>query len=215
MGEEFGEADGGGFGAFDLGFAGGAEGSYAEGHGDAVVQAGVDGGSVEGLAAGDFEAVGIFREGGSHGAEVFGDEGNAVGFFDAQLLSVTQDDAVGGVRCNGAEDGELVDELGGERAGDYVWGAGCGGGVGLNLEGSNEFAVGGFDVERPDFGSEGRHDVEQGGAGGVEADGVEDQVGIGEEERRAEEEGGGAQVAGDGEVGGGEGLAAFNRKLLC
>ena len=45
--EELGEADGGGFRALDQRVAGGAECCDAEGHGDAVVVAGVDGGAVE------------------------------------------------------------------------------------------------------------------------------------------------------------------------
>ena len=114
MGEEFGEADGGGFGALDLGVGGGAEGGDGEGHGDAVIGAGVDGCAVEGLVAGDVEAVGVLGEGGAHGGEVFGYEGDAVGFLDAKLVGVADGDAGAGVGSDGGEDGELVDELGGE-----------------------------------------------------------------------------------------------------
>ena len=53
MGEELGEADGGGFGSVDFGVAGGAKGCDGEGHGDAMVGAGVDLGAVEVLVAGD------------------------------------------------------------------------------------------------------------------------------------------------------------------
>jgi hypothetical protein len=171
-----------------------------------VVGSGVDLGSVEGLAAGNDEAVGVFGKGGSHGAEVTGDEVDSVGLFDAEFFCVADDEAVWGVGSDGGEDGEFVDELGGEGAFDEVGFGGGGGRVGVDLEGADELAVGGFDVERADFGSEGGDDVEQGGTGGVEADGVENQVGIGEEERGAEEECGRGEVAGDGEVGGVERL---------
>ena len=125
-GEEFGERDGGGFGAENLGVAGGAEGGDGEGHGDAMVGAGVDGGAVEGLVAGDLEAVGVLGEARAHGAEVFGDEGDAVGLLDAEFLGVAEDDAVRGVGRDGGEDGKLVDELRGERAADDEGGGGGG-----------------------------------------------------------------------------------------
>jgi hypothetical protein len=76
------------------------------------------------------------------------------------------------------------------------------------LDGADEFAVVLFDGEDLDAAAEGGDDVEQGGAGGVHAEGVEDEVGVGEEERGAEEEGGGGDVAGDGGVDGLEFLVA-------
>ena len=82
-----------------LGLAGGAEGGDGEGHGDAVVAAGVDAGAVELLVAGDVEAVFVLGDFGTHGAEVFGDEGDAVGLLDAELLGVADADAV--ARCRG------------------------------------------------------------------------------------------------------------------
>lgn len=111
--EELGEGDGGGFGSFDLSFGGGAKGGDGEGHGYAVVGAGVDGCSVEGLVAGDGEAVGVFGEGCAHGAQVFGYEGDAVGLFYAEFPGVADDEAGAGVGGDGGEDRELVDELGG------------------------------------------------------------------------------------------------------
>ena len=200
VGEELGEADGCGFGSVDLGVAFGSKGCDGEGHGDAVVGAGVDLGAVEVLVAGDFEAVFVFGEGGSHGAEVFGDEGDAVGLFDAEFFGVADGDAVDGVGRDGGEDGELVDDLGGERSAD-VHAAWAGGGA-VDLDGADEFAVVLFDVEDFDFAAERGDDVEEGGSGGVHADGVEDEVGVGEEEGGAEEECGGGEVAGDGGVDG-------------
>ena len=117
-GEELGEGDGGGFGAQDFGVAFGAEGGDGEGHGDAVVGAGVDLRAVEALVAGDLQAVGALGEVGSHGAEVLSDEGDAVGLLDAEFLGVADDEAAAGVGRDGGEDGKLVDDLGGERAAD-------------------------------------------------------------------------------------------------
>ena len=62
VGEELGEADGGGFGSVDFGVAFCAQGCDGEGHGDAVVGAGVDLCAVEVLVAGDVEAVFVFGE---------------------------------------------------------------------------------------------------------------------------------------------------------
>jgi len=112
VGEELGEADGGGFGSVDLGVAFCSQGCDGEGHGDTVVGAGVDLCAVEVLAAGDLEAVLVFGEGGSHGFQVFGYEGDAVGLFDAELAGVADGNAVDGVRGDGGEDGEFVDDLG-------------------------------------------------------------------------------------------------------
>ena len=75
-------------------------------------------GAVEALVAGNLEAVGILGELGSHGAEVLGDEGDAVGLLDAEFLGVADDEAVRGVGRDGGEHGQLVDDLGGERAAD-------------------------------------------------------------------------------------------------
>ena len=111
--KELGEADAGGFGALDFGVSGGAEGGDRKGHGDTVVVAGVDRGAVQGLVAGDVHAVFVFGDFGAHGAEASYDEGDAVGFFDAEFFGVADAEAVGGVRGDGGEDGEFVDELGG------------------------------------------------------------------------------------------------------
>ncbi len=53
---------------------------------------------------------------GAHGAEIFRNERDAVGFLDAQLTGAADADAAARVRRNGREHGKLVDELGGERA---------------------------------------------------------------------------------------------------
>jgi hypothetical protein len=208
QGEELGEGDGGGFGALDLCVAFSAEGGDGEGHGDAVVGAGVDGCAVQFLVAGDLEAVGILGELGSHDAEILGDEGDAVGLLDAQLLSVADDEAVGGVGGDGGKHGQLIDDLRGERAADDE---GLRGGCGCDtvyLQAADQFAVLLFDGEDLDAAAEGGDDVEQRGAGGVHAEGVEDEVGVGEEQRGAEEECGGRDVAGYGGVDGCEALAA-------
>jgi hypothetical protein len=148
----------------------------------------------------------VFGEGGAHGFEIFGYEGDAVGFFDAEFFGVADGDAFVGVGGDGGEDGEFVDDLGRESSA-YVHAARAGGGA-VNLDGADEFAVVLLDVEDFDLSAERGDDVEERGAGGVHADGVEDQVGVGEEERGAEEEGGGGEVAGDGCVGGCQFLVA-------
>ena len=146
------------------------------------------------------EAVFVFGELGSHGVEIFGDERDAVGLFDAEFFGVADGDAVVGVGRDGGEDGEFVDDLGGECAADVHAARAVGRAV--DLDGADEFAVVLFDVEDFYFSAECGDDVEERGSGGVHADGVEDEVGVGEEEGGAEEEGGGGEVAGDGGVDG-------------
>src|SRR5580698_3591340 len=81
--EEFGEADGCGFGAANEGFAMCAQRGDAEGHGDTMIAAGVDSGSVKPLAAGDVHAIFMLGDFGSHGAEILDDESDPVGLLDA------------------------------------------------------------------------------------------------------------------------------------
>ena len=204
--EKFREADGGGVCALDEGVAGGAEGGDAEGHGDAVIAAGIDGSAVEGLAAGDVEAVvelGYFRP---HRAKIFRDEGDAVGFLDTQLARAADANAAAGERRDGGEHGQLVNELSREGAAD------CSRSEALgrrgNLHDADQFGVLLFEIEDGDVRAECGEDVEQRGAGRVEADGVENEAGAGEERGGAEEECGGGQVARDGGVDGVERLRA-------
>ncbi len=190
----------------DEGFALGAEGGDGEGHGDAVVSAGVDGCAVGSLTAGNVQAVFELFDLDAHGAEVAGDEGDAIGLLDAELLGVADADAVAGVGGDGGEDGQFVDELGGECSGD---GGAAEAVVGrVHLDGADEFAIFLFEIEDGDGRAEGGEDVEEGGAGGVESEVVEDKVGVGKEGCGAEEEGGGGHVSGDGGLDGFEALAA-------
>ena len=170
-----------------------------------MIAAGVDSGSVEGLAAGDVETVVELLDFCAHGAEVGGDQRDAVGFFDAQFFRVANADAVLREGADGGEDGQLVDELRGERAGDG--GAGEAVGRRVDLDGANELVIFGFEVEDADVGAERGEDVEERGAGGVEAEVVEDEVRAREESGGAQEEGGGGDVAGDGGFDGVELLA--------
>ena len=80
--------------------------------------------AVEALVAGDLEAVGVLGEARAHGAEVFGDESDAVGLLDAKFLGVANDEAIRGVGSDGGKDGKLVDELRGEWAADEERGGG-------------------------------------------------------------------------------------------
>ncbi len=137
---------------------------------------------------------------GSHGAKIFSDESNAVGLFDAEFFGIADGDAVCGVGGDGGEDGQLVDDLRGERAAD-VHAAWTAGGA-VDLDGADEFAVVLFDVEDFDFSTEGGDDVEERGAGWVHADRVEDEVGVGEEKGGAEKKRCGGEVTRDGGVDG-------------
>lgn len=194
--EEFGEADGGGFGALDEGFTFGAQRGYAEGHGDAMISAGVDDGSVQLLSSRDVQSIFKFFHLGAHGAEISRDESNAIGFLDAEFLGIADADAAAGVGADGGEDGKFIDELCRECAADL--GGAKALGVGGDLYGADEFGVGFLNLQHGDARAQGGEDIEERGARGVEADAVEDEAGVREERGGAEEEGGGRDVAGDG-----------------
>ena len=211
MGEELRKADGGGFSSVDFGVSGGAKGRDGEGHGDAMITAGVDLCTVKSLIAGNDQPVLVFGEFGSHGAEVFGDQGDAVGLLDAEFFCIADGDAVAGVGSDGGEDREFVDNLGGQRSADVHAAEAIGRDVDLN--GANEFTVVLFDVENFDLAAEGGDDVEQRGASGVQAHSVEDEIGVGEEKRGAEEEGRGGDIAGDGGIDRLQGLIAGDAEL--
>ena len=66
----------------------GEEAGGGEGHGEAVVGEGGDGGGEEFGAADDYHAVVDFGDGDAHEGEVGGDSGDAVGFFDAEFGGV-------------------------------------------------------------------------------------------------------------------------------
>src|ERR1700760_5180083 len=123
----------------------------------------------------------MFGEFGSHGAEVFGDQSDAIGLFDAEFACVAYGDAVAGVRGDGGENRQLVDDLRGESSFDVhtaeaVWGN-------VDLNGAYEFAVVFFDVQNLDLASKRCDDIEQGGPRGIHADSVEDEVGVRKEQR--------------------------------
>src|SRR5947199_10164221 len=127
---------------------------------------------MEALVAGDIEAVFVFGEGGSHGFEVFRYEGDAVGLFDAKLAGVSDGDAVDGVGGYRGNDREFIDDLGGEGSSDVL--AAWAGGGAVELDGADECAVMLFDGEDFYFSTQGGDDVQEGGPGGIHANGVED-----------------------------------------
>ncbi len=92
----------------------GAECGDAEGHRNAVIAAGVDDCAVEVLAAGYVETVFKLLNFSAHRAEILRNKSDAVGLLDAQFFGVADADAAGGVRRDGSEDGQLVDQLRGE-----------------------------------------------------------------------------------------------------
>ena len=206
--KEFGERDGGGFGSANEGVAGDAQGGDGKGHGDAVVSTGVDFGGVESLASGDVETVFNLVDFGTHGAEVLGDERDAVGFLDAELAGVADADSVFGVRGDGGERGQLVDKVRGERARDGGSSEAVAGRV--DLHGADELSIFLFEVEHADLRAQCHEHVEQRGTRGVHPERVEDKVGAGEERGCAEKEGRGGDVSGDGGIDGVELLRAIN-----
>ena len=105
-----------------------------------------------------------------------------------------------------ASDGQLVDELRGESAADF--GGAKALGRRCDLNGADEFGVFFFEIENGDVRAEGGEHIEQRGAGGIEADGVKNQAGAGEERGGAEEKCCRGKIAGDGCIDGVERLRA-------
>ncbi len=177
--EKLREADGDGVCALDERVAGGAEGGDAEGHGDAVIAARIDLSAVEGLAAGNIEAIIELGDFSAHGAKVFYDEGDAVGFLDAQLPRAADANAAACERRDGGEYGQLVNELRGESAADFsrsetLWRRG-------NLHDADQLGVLFFEVEDGDMRTECGENIKQRGTRGIEADRVQNEAGAGDE----------------------------------
>ena len=84
-----------------------------------MIAAGVDGGAVQRLAAGNIEAVLEFRDLGAHGAEILCHQGDAVGLLDAQFAGAADANAAAGEGRDGREHRQFVDELCRERAADF------------------------------------------------------------------------------------------------
>lgn len=170
-----------------------------------MVAVGVEFGGVEWVAAFDFHAVFEFLDLGTHGAEVVDDGGDAIGFLDAEFAGVADGGFALGEGGGDGDDGDFVDEVG-----DFLWEeGGSGEGSAVDFDVADGFAFG--LVEGVDHaGSHAAEDVEDGGAGGVEADVVDDESGAGEGGCGDEPEGGGGDVSGDGEVAGFGGLSAVD-----
>ncbi len=154
----------------------------------------IDDGSVKLLAAGDVQAIFKLFNFGAHGTEISSDEGDAIGFLDAEFFSVADSNTAAGVRADGGEDGKFVDELSGERAADF--GRAQAGFVGGDLHGADEFRMDFLKLQNGDACSQCSKDVEKRSPGWVEADAVEDEAGVGEEGGGTEKECRGRNVAG-------------------
>lgn len=158
-------------GAVDDGFSGGEEAGDGKGHGDAVISVGVDGCTFEWGAAVDGHAVGEFLDLDAHFAESLDGGGDAIGFLYAEFFGVAD---VCGALCEGGgdgDDGDFIDEVG-----DFLreeGGAGEGCAVEFNV--ADGFTTGAVE----DFGHFCAHageDFEDGGAGGIEADVLDEEV---------------------------------------
>ena len=107
-----------------------------------MVSAGIDDGAVKLLAAGDVEPIFELFHFRTHGAEIARDQRDAVRLFDAQFLRIANADAAAGVRADGGEDGQFVDELRGQCSAD-LGGAqtGLGSAVICTVPTSSEFTL--------------------------------------------------------------------------
>ena len=156
------------------GLAFGAECSDAEGHGDAMVATGIDNSAMELLPARDVETIFEFFDFSTHGAEIACDQSDAIGLLDAELLCVADANAAACIRADRGEDGEFVDELRSECAAD---GSGTeAAGICSDLNRADEFGMRFLELKYGDARAKRGEDVKERGAGGVEADAVEDEA---------------------------------------
>ncbi len=116
--EEFREGDGGCVRTVDAALACGPQGRDGKGHGDAMISAGIDLGSVKFLSAANIKSVFELFHLGAHGAQIRSNKGDAVRLLDAQLFSVANANALPGVGSDGGQHRQLVDQLRSESAGD-------------------------------------------------------------------------------------------------
>lgn len=175
---------------------GGALGKKAqdgEGHGDAMISETVHGGTGDGFAALDDHSIRPLFDGNTEFAEVGGDGGNAVGFFNPELGGIADfRNAFRKGKGNG-EDGEFVNDVGDfvpADAGRFEVTAF------FHDEGSGGFAAGGLDRLVNEC-AHAEENPNEAGAGGVEAD-----VGQGDGTLREggsgdQPEGSGGEIAGD------------------
>ena len=184
-------------GVVDDGLALGEKPGDGEGHGDAVIAVRVDLGALERLPAVDRHAVLELLHIGSHFTQVLDGGGDAVGFLHAQFAGVADVGVALGQRGGDGDDGDLIDEVGdflGQQGGAFQWRA-------VELDVSDRFALGVVEDFRHVSAHAGEH-FEDGGAGGVEANVLDEQAGAVHRGGGDEPESGGGDIAGDGEIAG-------------
>ena len=123
---------------------------------------------MQSLAAGNIEAIVELLDFGTHGAQISRHQGDAVGFLDAQFLCLADANAAASEGTDGSQDREFVDELRSQRAADFGGSEALSGGG--DLHGANQLRMFFFEIEDSDARAEGGEDVEQRGAGGIEAE---------------------------------------------
>jgi hypothetical protein len=137
----------------------------------------------------DGHAVVVFGDGDAEGAQVGGHGGDAVGFLDAQFVGVADFGVALGQRAGHGDDGQFVDDVGDFRAGNFR----AAQLASVDADGAERFA-GGIGCFR-DMGAHAQQHAEQAGAGAVEAEVGDGQVGAGHGGGGGDPEGGGGKVA--------------------
>ena len=181
----------------DHGLALGEKPGDRERHGDAVIAVRIDFGAFEFAAAVDGHAVLELLHIHSHFPQIFHSGGDAVRFLHAQLARVADVGGTLGQRGGDGDHGDLVDEVRdflGQQRGAFQRRA-------VDFDVADRLAVRVVEDFRHVRAHAGEH-LEDGGAGGVEADVLDEQAGAVHRGGRDEPEGGGGDIAGDGEIAG-------------
>ena len=184
-------------GAQDLGLAPGDERRHSQGHSQAMVARAIDRGAAQGRGALDVEPVRRGLDAGAQRAQGGDHRRDPVALLDAQLRSPPHPRNPLGLGGGHGQDGELVDHAGDQLPADL---AGCtpSGGdqlLAAHVEIRDWLAALLALVAQLHSGAHGPEDIQQPGAGGVDADIPQQQVALGQQESANEEKGCRGKVA--------------------
>ena len=207
QGDLFGEAGITGFdtgGVFDHRFPFGEEAQNGGGHGDPVIPVTLHFRAHDLASAFDEQAIGLFFDGDPKEAEVFGHDGEAVTLFVAKFGGIANFGGALGEGGGHGENGNFIDQVGDFFAGDR---GGFERFATRDRDGAEGFGGGLFDFFEKAR-AHAQKGGDEGGAGGVEADAAESELGTGQASGEDHPKSGGGEVARHIQFGGLRGVAA-------
>jgi len=193
--KELGIGDGGAVSIVDHGIAFGGEAGNGEGHGDAMIAARFDFRAMHfaGVAALDAQAIGEFFHLGAHLPKIFGESGDAIAFFHAQLSSVANLDAFFGERPESSEHGQLVNQQGHESARNVATLQGSA----VDAQITDQFTLRALQIEDSERSAHGLEEIENGRTGRIQAHIGDEEIRFRQQRRSGDEEHGRGDISRD------------------